>query len=773
MDTTTKSFTPNILSFLPLFYVGWSDSVLSPAEMKFIHRKIDSYDFLSDSEKDYLIRWSDPLNPPAEKEFKLWGNALREAALNFTPEKKKSLVGLGLEIAKESATLKNGVIQDAPDMEKVLTDFKEILGLNSENEKLLIGKLFPKVDKDFKDNKPSFDPIILKKILDGNCEPIRDHVRQILRDPIFAQSAEQDKEKYREIILNQVKELAKLGMSAYSFPVEYGGLDKAEDYIAVYDMLGYGDLSLAIKFGVQFGLFGGSVLQLGTKKHHEKYINKLMNAELLGCFAMTETGHGSNVKNIETTATYNHNKKELTIHSPNFSAGKEYIGNAMHSSIAAVFCQLIIDDENHGVHAVLVKLRDAKGALMPGVKIEDCGYKMGLNGVDNGRIWFDNVIVPVENLLDKFGGITEKGKYKSPISNPSKRFFVTLGALVVGRISVGLLGTNASKVALTIAIKYAFRRRQFATKSGLQESLIIDYPTHQKRLFPQLAKTYGYFFALSDLALKYAHASEHEVREVETLAAGLKAKATWHATNTIQICREACGGKGYIFENRFTRLKGDTDIFTTFEGDNTVLMQLVAKGLMTEFKQSFHNDGYRAVMRFLFTKAKHDVYELNPIFGRNTNASHLLDPDFHFHAFNYRQRKTLITLSERMQKYIKRGTGADQAFLRVQNHMIDLADAYIDRVVLESFYKRYDDCIDPATKKVLGSLVQLYALETINQNKGWYLESDYMEGSKTKAIRRLISKLYSEIKPEAIGLVDAFAIPDELIMAPIAFKEFS
>jgi len=422
-------------------------------------------------------------------------------------------------------------------------------------------------------------------------------------------------------------------------------------------------------------------------------------------------------------------------------------------------------------------MEKAKGSMLfwqkLEIKVEDCGQKLGLNGVDNGRIWFDNVKVPVDNLLDKFGGINSAGEYESPISNPSKRFFITLGALVVGRICVGMLGINASKVALTIALRYAYRRRQFASKAGQQETLIIDYPTHQKRLFPLLAKTYGYSFALSDLGDKYVNAREDEGREIETLAAGLKSKATWHATKAIQTCREACGGKGYLFENRFARLKADTDIFTTFEGDNTVLMQLVAKGLMTEFKQSFHNDGYRAVVRFLFTKAKHDAYELNPIFGRNTNTQHLLDSDFHFHAFNYRKRKTLITLSERMQKYMKRGNEAHNVFLRVQNHMMDLADAYIDQIVLKSFYKRVDDCNDPDTKRVLSTLVHIYALETILDNKGWYLEADYMEGSKTKAIRRLITKLYSEIKPEALGLLDAFAIPDELVKAPIAFKEFS
>ena len=126
-----------------------------------------------------------------------------------------------------------------------------------------------------------------------------------------------------------------------------------------------------------------------------------------------------------------------------------------------------------------------------------------------------------------------------------------------------------------------------------------------------------------------------------------------------------------------------------------------------------------------------------------------------------------------MQKYIKRGGDPFQAFLKVQNHMMDLADAYVDQVTLNAFYSNIEKVKNPVNKKVMNALVQLYALDTIQNNKGWYLESDYMVGSKTKAIRRMISKLYQEIKPHAISLVDGFAIPDELVMAPIALKDVS
>ena len=123
-----------------------------------------------------------------------------------------------------------------------------------------------------------------------------------------------------------------------------------------------------------------------------------------------------------------------------------------------------------------------------------------------------------------------------------------------------------------------------------EEELLLDYGQHQRRLFPLLARTYALHFAQEVVAgqchevFSRRRCDDEQVRrELESRAAGTKALGTWHATRTIQECREACGGAGYLSVNRFAALKADTDVFTTFEGDNTVLLQLVAKGLLTDY----------------------------------------------------------------------------------------------------------------------------------------------------------------------------------------------
>lgn len=766
MTISNHTLSPGILSLLPLFYIGWSDSVLSPSEMAFIHKKIAELDFLTQADKDYLINYTNPRNPPSDAVFKEWLEILRYEAAKLPQGSKQTLAQLGLDIAKAHSDSMNELF-DEPEIIQALLDIEKELGVYTEED---LNSMIHQLGVSHITSEPkssSFEPKKMLKILDGKRASTKRKVRQLLKDAAFQTGNLRDKDEHRLKILAMTKELAKQGYGGLAYPKAYGGSGDMGEYMAIFETLAYHDLSLTIKFGVQFGLFGGAIYNLGTDKHHRKYLELTGKADILGCFAMTETGHGSNVKDLETTATYDHATQSITLHTPHYGAGKEYIGNALHGSMAVVFAQLIVGDMNHGIHAIVVPYRNAADELLRGVTVKDCGYKMGLNGVDNGRLWFDKVVVPKENLLNKYGDIDAKGNYISPIENPNKRFFTMLGALVGGRICVGMAGNNAAKTALTIAIKYALRRRQFAPKEGEPETILMDYPTHQHRLIPLLVKSYTFHFALTSLGDQYCVANEEEMRKIETKAAGLKSLATWHGTNAVQICREACGGKGYLSENRFADIKADSDIFTTFEGDNTVLMQLVAKGLLTEFKQSFHDEGMKAVMRFLGSKIGNVIAEYNPYFTRNTAIEHLVSAEFHEEALKYREKKILISLSERMKDYLKKRLGPYDAFLKCQTHMISLAKAYIERLVYRDMIKKLDTLEASPEKEMLQKITTYYALNCIYEDKGWFLEADYMDGSKTKAIRRTLNKLTQELRPEVGALVEAFGIPDETLNAAV------
>ena len=460
-----KAYSPALMSILPMLYAAWSDKVLTPSEVRYLAKKIDSLQFLSEGEQTLIKMWMNPRYPPSRQLFLHWETTLVNGAKKLPIKSRKSLVDLGMSMAKKSA--KNNQVDnwDNQAVRAALEELEEKLNLVTWDT---YQRIFPEAAPE-SDDLTAFDVEKMTRLLDGDTYEIRNKVKRFFQDPVFHFRPLRTKSKYRNEVLKWCKLMAEQGYGAAAFPKEYGGWDSMKAYIAIFETSGYFDLSLSIKFGVHFGLFGGSVYWLGTKKHHDKYLKDIGTMALPGCFAMTETGHGSNVKGLEVTATYDPATKEIIVNSPNLQSGKEYIGNALHSQMASVFAQLIVDGESHGVHAILVPLRDKDGQLLSGIRVKDNGYKLGLNGVDNGRIWFSNVRVPKDNLLDRFGSINSDGQYESSIPNPSRRFFTMLGTLVGGRVSVPKLGLSAAKKGLTIAIKHA-----------LKEDNLVEVIPHQK-----------------------------------------------------------------------------------------------------------------------------------------------------------------------------------------------------------------------------------------------------------------------------------------------------
>jgi acyl-CoA oxidase len=646
---------------------------------------------------------------------------------------------------------------------------------------------------------PSLDVPALTAVLDGRYAQVRDFVRESLAEhaSILEDAKQLSQHDFRERVLEVVKLMADTGQTGFGFPKEYGGGADIGASIAAFETLAYGDLSVVVKVGVQFGLFGGAILQLGTKPHHDAYLDDLIHGRLIGCFAMTESGHGSNVQALGTTATYDDEAGEFVIDTPDDRARKDYIGNAaLHASHAVVFAQLVVDGESRGVHALVVPIRDDKGEPAPGLRIEDCGRKIGLNGVDNGRLYFDGVRVPRHNLLDRYAVVTEDGRYFSDIENPDRRFFTMLGTLVQGRVCVGGAGINASKVALAIAIEYAHHRRQFGNPGSGREELLLDYGMHQRRLFPLLARTYALHFAQERVATELHEvfsdiadegAAELARRALESRAAGTKALGTWHASRTIQECREACGGAGYLSVNRFDALRADTDVFTTFEGDNTILMQLVAKGLLTDFKDSFEDLDQIGMVRFVASTAVETVLErtnarsilerLRDVVpgggggGEDVSDPDLRDSSYHLEMLTWREEHILSSVARRLKRGMDSGREPAEVFSLCQDHVIAAAHAHVERIVLEAFLDKLESVDDGPNRDALKLLCDVYALSAIEQDRGWFLEHGRLSNARAKAVTATVNELNRQIRPIAQQLVDAFAVPREMLRAEIL--EFS
>lgn len=758
---------PELTAVAPLVYVAWADGALGDEQVRVI-RDLARRRFDGEPARA-LDAWLDPDVPPTATELARLHRFIRGSVGQLRARERGSLVDVGLQLATAH--------HDGADLQasrRGLEEMEQALGIAGRETARHYFQPRPPVRQDFVEPDPPFSVEAMTVRLDGARREVWQSVRALVQTPPFSIEPGRTQPEQRRAVRRWLREVASAGFGELG-----SGGGPGTRFISVLEAFGMHDLSLVVKLGVQFGLFGGAISSLGNPTQHERYLPAIARAELLGGFAMTELGHGSNVRDLETVAHYDPEPQVFVLHTPSLSARKEWIGNAAEDgTMMVVFAQLSTGGEQHGIHAFVVPIRDEQGKPLPGVHIEDCGPKMGLAGVDNGRLWFDHVQVPRENLLDRFATVDEAGTYDSPIVGAGRRFFTMLGTLVAGRIGVASAAVTSSKVALTTAVRYGALRRQFGPE-GRAESSILDYPVHQQRLLPRVAGTFAYHFAVEDLQRRYgeqgageSEEADRSARELETRAAGIKAMATWHAIDAIQIARECCGGMGFLSVNRISQIRRDVDVFATFEGDNTVLLQLVARGLLTGFAKQLSDDLMSTVLGEVARRAKAALVEQNPLARRRTEREHLLDPGFHADALAFRADNLLVSGARRFHKRTEAGIDPFEAFNEIQDHLMALARAHVEQTVHTAFVEAVDATEDEPLAAALSSLCRLWGLWRIRDDIAWFLESGYVDGRKARAIRKQLAHQCMVVREHAVALVDGFGIPDAML-GPIAFEQYT
>ncbi|KAE8762865.1 acyl-CoA dehydrogenase [Georgenia thermotolerans] len=630
----------------------------------------------------------------------------------------------------------------------------------------------------------------LGRLLDGRWADLRRASRDLALEPAFKKVEGLPLAEHRERTLGQLRTLATRGVVHRAYPVALGGSDDPGGNLASFEELAVVDPSLQIKAGVQWGLFGAAVLHLGTAEHHARLLPGILDLSVPGCFAMTEVGHGSDVASLATTAVYDPDTEEFVLHTPIAAARKEYLGNAgQHGTAAVVFAQLISGGVNHGVHAFYVPIREVgpDGTLtyLPGVDGRDDGLKGGLNGVDNGQLWFDHVRVPRVNLLNRYGDVAADGSYTSPIASPGRRFFTMLGTLVQGRVSLSGAGVSVAKAALAIAVTYGLERRQFTGADEHEEVVLLDYQQHQRRLLPLLARTYAAAFAHHELLERFddvfsgAHDTDADRQDLETLAAAAKPLTTWLALEALQEAREACGGAGFLAENRLVGLRQDMDVYVTFEGDNNVLLQLVGKRLLTDYGKGLAKVDIAGAARFVAARAADMTLHRTPLRraaqsirdsgSRARSAGHLREADAQRELLEDRVEAMVAEIAQALRPARKAGPAQAAALFNAHQHeLIEAARAHGELLQWEAFTAALPRVRDPRTREVLTTLRDLFGLTLIEKNLAWYLMNGRLTAQRAKTVTSYVDRLLVRLRPHARELVEAFGYTPAHLGATIA-----
>ncbi|KAJ2441048.1 hypothetical protein GGF42_007425, partial [Coemansia sp. RSA 2424] len=355
------------------------------------------------------------------------------------------------------------------------------------------------------------------------------------------------------------------------------------DEISIADMV----LDINGPFGLHRTMFIPTLQSQATAEQQELFLKPALNYEILGCYAQTELGHGSNVQGLETTCTYVAETDEFEVHSPSIRACKWWIGSlGVTATHAMVMAQLVVNGKRHGPCPVVVPIRSAADHQpLAGVTVGDLGPKFGFNAMDNGFLLLDRVRVPRANLLQRYVRVGRDGAVSRPAGVDPK---VAYGTMVYVRTQIVRNMSQVLAKAATVAVRYAAVRRQFG---GAPETPVLDYSMVQRRLVPLVAQTYAMcatsqaFGAHYQRAMRAMDAGDFApLKELHATACGLKRWTSDVAVAGIDTCRHVCGGHGFSQFSGLNEFYANAYPNITWEGDNYVLSQQTARYLVAQVR---------------------------------------------------------------------------------------------------------------------------------------------------------------------------------------------
>ena len=556
------------------------------------------------------------------------------------------------------------------------------------------------------------------------------------------------------------------------------------------------DPQLSTRVGVHLGLFGNCIKGNGTNEQITYWLQERgasMIRGIYGCFAMTELGHGSNVAQLQTTATFNESNDTFIINTPNLTATKWWIGGAAHSATHTVcYARLIVQGKDYGVKTFVVQLRDPiTFQLCPGIVIGDIGTKMGRDGIDNGWIQFNNVVIPKGNMLCRFIQVVNNGNGSVKVnSQPQLDQISGYSALLSGRVNMVMDSFRFGSKFSTIATRYAVGRQQFAPandKTGKKEVQLINYPLHQYRIIPQIALVYllspisfklmdTYYDTLNELYRVSTAKDEKalitvsgKLKNLFISSASLKATNTWFIAQLIDELRQTCGGHGYSQYNGFGKGYNDWVVQCTWEGDNTVLSLSSAKSILKKFgdaaqKGKFNQELDGDQFGYLDPNFIAEVYT-NQVTANIEDDSNLTN---FIQVWSIVLVKSLIHIG----KALKKNNNDIDSLSKL---LVQISKFHAIYLMLKTYHEKLSNdteshITDEITKEAMWNIFRLFSIYYIDKYSGEFLQMKLFKADDiSNIIQPKLFKLMAILRTDCVALVDAFELPDNMLNAPIGF----
>ncbi|OCK85349.1 acyl-CoA oxidase [Lepidopterella palustris CBS 459.81] len=529
-------------------------------------------------------------------------------------------------------------------------------------------------------------------------------------------------------------------------------------------------------FHLQMTMFATTVREQASEEQKAYWMPKILDWSIIGCYAQSELGHGSNVKGLETQAKWDPKAKEFVLHSPYLTASKWWNGAMGRTAThAIVVAQLLLPGKDnpaqftsYGPQPFIVQIRDLKTHQpLPGIIVGDIGPKYGYASMDNGYMLFDQFRIPHSAMLSRYaevnnetGAFTKRGHHA-----------VLYGSLTFVRAQIIMHARLILARAVTVAVRYTAIRRQFRNRDSKDESepemAILDYPTVQIRILPLLATTFALHYTgemMYDLYSRTRQSIEKgdfsAIAELHSASSGLKSLCTTLAADGIETCRRAMGGHGFGGGSGLVGINADYLSKPTVEGDNWMITQQVAAYLIKKMTAAVENpdappaDALDELFQMYLRDSGRRLPQ-NVVHGSEVDDEAIVDV-FQWRAadLSYRAYQSRIIEKKSWNS------------LLIQLHK--LSRAYSEQILITNFHAALTNpastsTLSPTTHSVLRSCFRLYALFTMDNEARSFSSTNAVCTDSLDVLPDTILALMAEIRPHAVKLVDSWAIPDYLL----------
>ncbi|KAF8587792.1 acyl-CoA oxidase [Ramaria rubella] len=505
------------------------------------------------------------------------------------------------------------------------------------------------------------------------------------------------------------------------------------------------------------------------------------SGRIIGTYCQTELGHGTFVRGLETTATFDSETDEFIIHSPTVTSTKYWPGGLGYScSHAIVMAQLIIKGRCYGVHPFMTQLRSLEDwSPLQGIELGDIGLKMGLNSTDNGYAIFTQVRIPRHHMLMGHAKVLPGGTY---ITAPHKK--LTYSTMVYTRNVIIQTVAFQLAQAATIAIRYSIVREQGQLNSDstdTQEVSIMAYKSQHYRLLSALSRAFAILFAADacenvyqDLLIRQNCGDHSALAYGHIITASLKAFATQTAADGVEDVRKCCGGHGYSSLSGLPELVSVVTPMATLEGENFVMYQQTARYLVkcaatirsgnpVDGPMSYLVNGYRRLRTGIPLRCTATGYEFT-------------NPEVQLNIFQHRAVRLTFECEEALRESQKHeGLSSSEAWNAHMMSLIMAARAHAELFALQSFITKIASIDDIVIRKVLKHLCDVFALVAVESPLSigaiGFFEDGYISHSQLRTIRGLLNQVLKQLLPEAVGLTDAWNFSDASLQSALGRKD--